>query len=489
MATATVKLYTRGLTSIRSLTKKTIGTWQDTNGEFSQRQPDFLDNRFFHSKPDRPSSSREGAIDSRIGETIRLYSNACNLQFAKFKSDLERLEKDWIPKSSSRDDLEAAKWPAKVYQHGKWAMKLEPVLTQMANGHDFRPRPTVFALLFGSKEYSFFSSQFANDTDELEGYEVVRANSATTIDNSGLNPAKSVSKLMALLEGLHFDMSVATSILRQPVEYLHKQIILRVDPKPSPGVLITTSIFHARFCLGKRPHARNTRPFLHLGSPSRHDRIQRAYFHSAALKLSHNETHLSVFAYSPDRGSLHNAVPAESRVYKSDGPDPSIMEASCSSGEDVESTDDAEDSTLLSDECELGEQFVDPEISTPYSLSPYMRMFGEVCPEKIFQLSPHNELSACANQGDDSGAVVPQYSEPGNARSFNKEFSNNTIGGSARVHLGDLYYDHVTINQFYVLQDAGILNAEQLDSLRGFAGTFNHPVHAMQVDEGGCLKP
>lgn len=148
-----------------------------------------------------------------------------------------------------------------------------------------------------------------------------------------------------------------------------------------------------------------------------------------------------------------------------------------------DSTGDAEDYILFSDEV------AEIESPKPQSLSPYKRMFGEICPQKMFRLPSYTEPSEVVNRGDDRGDVVSQHSEPGSPRGFTKEFSNNTIGGSARVHLGDLYYDHVTINQFYVLQDADVSDAEQIGRLRGLGGMSQLGMHRVQGREDVCLEP
>ena len=48
-----------------------------------------------------------------------------------------------------------------------------------------------------------------------------------------------------------------------------------------------------------------------------------------------------------------------------------------------------------------------------------------------------------------------------------RTFPNIYIGENARVHVGDAYYDHLTINQFCQMRAANDAIVQQLGSLQG----------------------
>jgi hypothetical protein len=72
-------------------------------------------------------------------------------------------------------------------------------------------------------------------------------------------------------------------------------------------------------------------------------------------------------------------------------------------------------------------------------------------------------------EGSSGTHVTPYDANFGSLQRRSKTYSNITINGSATVHLGDSYYDQLTINQLYLVRQANDAIVQQVGNLQRLA--------------------
>ena len=465
MASISIRPYATSFSSLRGLTRKTFGAWQDPDGASSRRQQFIPHNRDVHSSPTRSQHAQERSSGSRIVGSLRQCTRSCSLQYAKFHGHLEKIAKSADPASPRFESHEVSKWPAKAYRTINCAMKLEPVLRQLADGFNFEFRPTALLLSLGSRGHAFKSNVIGLGLSEV-------AHRRAAVSSDGAEAVDPAGTLTALLEEMCLELADLRAELRSAMDGLSGgKVVQRVQNHPTPRSIMR-SVTHVYRPVNGALHGTHERPSFWPPLRNPHAKVQRASIHSFSVgnhpresKVETDQLEILLFGRPLNMSFWHGSNSLMARIHALVTLDTSTTEHFHLSRGDADQEQDGENC----DTCES----LDP-CQNDHSLSPYIQMFGQIRLQDILQPATENSCHQSVSLPPEPDSPISQHIESGNSRIPMKIFSNNTISGSARVHLGDLYYENVTINQYYVLRDFNDAISDQLGVLENFSKSCHH---------------
>ena len=465
MASISIRPYTASFSSLRGLTRKTFGAWQDPDGASSRRQQFIPHNRDVHSSPTRSQHAQERSSGSRIGGSLRQCTRSCGLQYAKFHGHLETIATSADPASPRFESHEVSKWPAKAYGIINFAMKLEPVLRQLADGFNFEFRPTALLLSLGSRGHAFKSNVIGLGLSEV-------AHRRAAVSSDGAEAVDPAGTLTALLEEMCLELADFRAELRHTMGGLSGGMAVQRVQSHTASCSIMRSVTHSYRPANGGLYGEGKRPSFWLKSRAPHANLQRASFHSFSpdgypeqLKFETDPFEMLLFGLPLNMSFWCRKAPLMASIHGLVTLDASTTEDVCLSREDPDQEQDGESC----DTCDS----LDP-CENDNSLSPYIQMFGRIRLQDVLQPVAEIPYHKSLSQRSETQGPISEHIESGNPTIPTKNFSNNAISGSARVHLGDLYYENVTINQYYVSKDFNEPMIERFSAFDNIARNCNH---------------